>query len=159
MRMTPKRRRPMLATLVRPSTAARARSEDGVTGVHARTSAEVEAALLELIDDAPRRERIGQQAYEDVKAHRRIEVVAEAWRDVLTEEELATWKKCVAKHLPADGATWMERVATEALEKTRTKKRPRRDLNPCYRRERPVSWARLDDGDDAKKRPNRSSRA
>jgi hypothetical protein len=25
--------------------------------------------------------------------------------------------------------------------------RPRRDLNPCYRRERPVSWARLDDGD------------
>ena len=26
--------------------------------------------------------------------------------------------------------------------------RPRRDLNPCYRRERPVSWAELDDGDD-----------
>ena len=26
-------------------------------------------------------------------------------------------------------------------------KRPRRDLNPCRRRERPVSWARLDDGD------------
>ena len=26
-------------------------------------------------------------------------------------------------------------------------KRPRRDLNPCYRRERPVSWAGLDDGD------------
>ncbi len=25
--------------------------------------------------------------------------------------------------------------------------RPRRDLNPCRRRERPVSWARLDDGD------------
>jgi hypothetical protein len=25
--------------------------------------------------------------------------------------------------------------------------RPRRDLNPCYRRERPVSWAGLDDGD------------
>ena len=25
--------------------------------------------------------------------------------------------------------------------------RPRRDLNPCCRRERPVSWARLDDGD------------
>lgn len=24
---------------------------------------------------------------------------------------------------------------------------PRRDLNPCYRRERPVSWAELDDGD------------
>jgi hypothetical protein len=26
-------------------------------------------------------------------------------------------------------------------------KRPRRDSNPCCRRERPVSWARLDDGD------------
>lgn len=25
--------------------------------------------------------------------------------------------------------------------------RPRRDLNPCYRRERAVSWAGLDDGD------------
>jgi hypothetical protein len=25
--------------------------------------------------------------------------------------------------------------------------RPQRDLNPCCRRERPVSWARLDDGD------------
>ena len=29
----------------------------------------------------------------------------------------------------------------------REQKRPRRDLNPCYRRERPVSWAELDDGD------------
>ena len=27
--------------------------------------------------------------------------------------------------------------------------RPQGDLNPCYRRERPVSWARLDDGDVA----------
>ena len=26
-------------------------------------------------------------------------------------------------------------------------KRPRRDLNPCRRRERPVPWAELDDGD------------
>ena len=31
--------------------------------------------------------------------------------------------------------------------KSRDYWRPRRDLNPCYRRERPVSWARLDDGD------------
>ncbi len=30
---------------------------------------------------------------------------------------------------------------------TAKKWRPRRDLNPCRRRERPVSWARLDDGD------------
>src|SRR5262249_23164775 len=29
----------------------------------------------------------------------------------------------------------------------REQKGPRRDLNPCYRRERPVSWAELDDGD------------
>src|SRR5579864_2997342 len=28
--------------------------------------------------------------------------------------------------------------------------RPRRDLNPCYRRERAMSWAGLDDGDAAK---------
>lgn len=27
------------------------------------------------------------------------------------------------------------------------KKRPQRDLNPCYRRERAVSWAGLDDRD------------
>ena len=33
--------------------------EDGVTGVHASTPAEVEAALLRLIDDADERERIG----------------------------------------------------------------------------------------------------
>ncbi len=33
--------------------------EDGVTGVHARTTAEVEAALLRLIDDAELRERVG----------------------------------------------------------------------------------------------------
>ena len=53
--------------------------------MHARTPAEVEAALLELIDDPERRERIGRQAHDHVKEHRSIEVVAEAWRDVLTE--------------------------------------------------------------------------
>lgn len=30
---------------------------------------------------------------------------------------------------------------------------PRRDSNPCYRRERAMSWARLDD-EDTKKIPN-----
>ena len=50
--------------------------EDGVTGVHARTPEEVEAALLRLIDDAEERERIGRQAHEDVAEHRRIEVAA-----------------------------------------------------------------------------------
>jgi glycosyltransferase involved in cell wall biosynthesis len=59
--------------------------EDGVTGVHARTPAEVEAALLDLVDDSEKRERIGRQAHDHVAEHRRIEVVAEAWRDVLTE--------------------------------------------------------------------------
>lgn len=59
--------------------------EDGVTGVHARTLEEVEASLLRLIDDAAERERIGNQAYEYVAAHRGIEVMAENWRAVLNE--------------------------------------------------------------------------
>ncbi|HWK29036.1 MAG TPA: glycosyltransferase [Solirubrobacter sp.] len=59
--------------------------EDGVTGVHARTPAEAEAALLELVDDRERRDRIGRQAYEYVAEHRRIEVAAQRWRDVLCE--------------------------------------------------------------------------
>ena len=45
--------------------------EDGVTGVHARTPAEVEAALIDLVDDAAKRERIGAQAYAYVAANRR----------------------------------------------------------------------------------------
>lgn len=59
--------------------------EDGVTGVHARTSADVEAALFGLVDDRERRERIGAQAYEYVREHRRIEVAAERWASVLRE--------------------------------------------------------------------------
>jgi glycosyltransferase involved in cell wall biosynthesis len=59
--------------------------EDGVTGVHARTPAEVEAALLSLIDDRERRERIGAQAHAYIKEHRRSQVAAERWRDVLLE--------------------------------------------------------------------------
>ena len=59
--------------------------EDGVTGVHARTVDEVEAALLRLVDDAELRVRIGRQAHEHVTAQRNIEVVADNWRDVLTE--------------------------------------------------------------------------
>ena len=59
--------------------------EDGVTGVHARTPAEVEAALVRLIDDQELRERIGTQAYDYVAEHRRIDVAAERWRDVLLE--------------------------------------------------------------------------
>jgi glycosyltransferase involved in cell wall biosynthesis len=59
--------------------------EDGVTGVHARTSKEVETALIDLVDDAEKRERIGAQAYAHIAEHRRIEVAAERWRDVLLE--------------------------------------------------------------------------
>jgi glycosyltransferase involved in cell wall biosynthesis len=59
--------------------------EHGVTGMHARTPQEVEAALLELVDDAELRERIGAQAYAHIAEHRRIEVAAERWRDVLLE--------------------------------------------------------------------------
>jgi glycosyltransferase involved in cell wall biosynthesis len=59
--------------------------EDRVTGMHARTPAEAEAALLELIDDRELRERIGAQARAYVTEHRRAQVAAEAWRDVLME--------------------------------------------------------------------------
>jgi glycosyltransferase involved in cell wall biosynthesis len=59
--------------------------EDGVTGVHARTPAEVEAALLRLADDAALRERIGATAYAHVAEHRRAEVTAEQWRAVFSE--------------------------------------------------------------------------
>ncbi len=59
--------------------------EDGVTGVHARTTAEVEAALLRLIDDAELRQQVGTQAYDYVAEHRRIDVAAERWRSVLLE--------------------------------------------------------------------------
>jgi glycosyltransferase involved in cell wall biosynthesis len=59
--------------------------EDGVTGLHARTPAEAEQALLQLVDDRQARERIGAQAYDYVYENRRVEVAAERWRDVLLE--------------------------------------------------------------------------
>ncbi|MDA0183824.1 glycosyltransferase [Solirubrobacter phytolaccae] len=59
--------------------------EDGVTGVHAREVDEVEAALLRLIDDHEARERIGATAHEYVREHRRIEVAAQSWAEVLRE--------------------------------------------------------------------------
>jgi glycosyltransferase involved in cell wall biosynthesis len=58
--------------------------EDGVTGVHAATVEDVEAALLRLIDNPSERERIGANAHEHVAGHRRIELAARAWREVLT---------------------------------------------------------------------------
>jgi glycosyltransferase involved in cell wall biosynthesis len=59
--------------------------EDGVTGVHARTPAEAEQAMLALIDDRELRERIGAQARAYVTEHRRAQVAAERWRSVLLE--------------------------------------------------------------------------
>ena len=59
--------------------------EDGVTGVHASTPEEVEAALLRLIDNPGEREQIGAAAYEHVSQHRRIDVMAASWREVLNE--------------------------------------------------------------------------
>jgi glycosyltransferase involved in cell wall biosynthesis len=59
--------------------------DDGVTGVHARTPQEVEAALLDLVDDREKREHIGAQAYAYIAENRRIEVAAERWRHVLQE--------------------------------------------------------------------------
>jgi len=59
--------------------------EDGVTGVHAREVAEVEAALLRLVDNPEERERIGNTAHEYVREHRRVEVAVESWAEVLRE--------------------------------------------------------------------------
>jgi glycosyltransferase involved in cell wall biosynthesis len=59
--------------------------EDGVTGLHARSLEEVEAALLRLIDNEEERVRIGEQAYQHVYEHRRVEVAAQAWRTALQE--------------------------------------------------------------------------
>ncbi len=48
------------------------------------------------------------------------------------------------ERLTAPNSPWgIERLPAEPL----IIWRPRRDLNPCYRRERAVSWAGLDDGD------------
>jgi glycosyltransferase involved in cell wall biosynthesis len=59
--------------------------QDGVTGIHASTSDEAEAALLRLVDDAEERERIGAAAHEYVAEHRSAQAMAENWRDVLNE--------------------------------------------------------------------------
>jgi glycosyltransferase involved in cell wall biosynthesis len=59
--------------------------EHGVTGFHARTPDEVRALLLELVDDPALRTRVGQAAYDHIRAHRRAEVAALQWADVLRE--------------------------------------------------------------------------
>ncbi|MBE2316900.1 glycosyltransferase [Solirubrobacter sp. CPCC 204708] len=59
--------------------------EDGVTGVHAETPEEAEAALLRLVDDQAERERIGRAAREYVAEHRSFPRAAEPWAAVLRE--------------------------------------------------------------------------
>src|SRR3954453_19701478 len=57
--------------------------EDGVTGVHARTPEEAEAALLRLVDEREERERIGRTAHEYVAEHRSFPRAAERWAEAL----------------------------------------------------------------------------
>ena len=59
--------------------------EHGVTGFHAATPGEAHTALLALVDDAALRARVGAAAQATVRATRRIEVAAEAWRDALCD--------------------------------------------------------------------------
>ena len=58
---------------------------DGVTGLAAATAEEAEAAILRLVDDAALRTRLGEAARAHVTEHRRIEVAAQAWAEVLRE--------------------------------------------------------------------------
>ena len=59
--------------------------EDGVTGLAAASAEEAEAAILRLVDDADARRRMGEAARAHVTEHRRIEVAAQAWAEVLRE--------------------------------------------------------------------------
>jgi glycosyltransferase involved in cell wall biosynthesis len=59
--------------------------EDGVTGLAAAGETEAEAAILSLVDDAARRRAIGEAARAHVTEHRRIEVAAQRWAEVLRE--------------------------------------------------------------------------
>jgi glycosyltransferase involved in cell wall biosynthesis len=58
---------------------------DGVTGLAAASADEAEAAILRLVDDAAERRRMGEAARAHVTEHRRIEVAAQQWADVLRE--------------------------------------------------------------------------
>ena len=56
---------------------------DGVTGFHAASPADAGALLRTLVDDRALRDRVGAAAREHVAATRRIEVMAEQWRQAL----------------------------------------------------------------------------
>ncbi|MEA2154213.1 MAG: hypothetical protein QOE11_353 [Solirubrobacteraceae bacterium] len=59
--------------------------EDGVTGFHARTGAEVRDALIALVDDPALRSRVGEAARAHVREHRSATVAAQQWARVLRE--------------------------------------------------------------------------
>ena len=59
--------------------------EDGVTGFHARSLDELRSTLLTLIDEPELRRHVGEAARDEVRAHRRAEVAAEQWAEVLRE--------------------------------------------------------------------------
>jgi glycosyltransferase involved in cell wall biosynthesis len=59
--------------------------EHGVTGFHARDTAELRRVLLELIDDGELREHVGAAARAHIREHRDMRVMAGQWADVLRE--------------------------------------------------------------------------
>ena len=69
--------------------------EHGVTGFHARTPDEVRELLFALVDDPALRGRVGAAAHEHVREHRRIEVAAQSWAEVL--HEVAAERRPVAR--------------------------------------------------------------
>ena len=58
---------------------------DRETGLAASTPEQAEAAMLELVDDAALRRRLGETAHAYVVEHRRVEVAAQRWAEVLAE--------------------------------------------------------------------------
>jgi glycosyltransferase involved in cell wall biosynthesis len=57
--------------------------EHGVTGFHAATPDEFRSIVLELVDDADLRRRVGAAAKAYVTEHRSAQVAANAWADVI----------------------------------------------------------------------------
>jgi glycosyltransferase involved in cell wall biosynthesis len=59
--------------------------EHGVTGFHAETGEEMRDILAQLVDDQALRQRVGEAARAYVAEHRRIEIAAGRWAEVLGE--------------------------------------------------------------------------
>jgi len=58
--------------------------EDGVTGFHAADGETAEATLVELVDDAATRDRVGAAAREHLHAHRSMATMAAQWAPALS---------------------------------------------------------------------------